>query len=175
MESGTYGVAARSGSSGTPRRDRPPRRSEFRKIVISPFNPGPQLPVRILELGADPDRCLGHRLDLGIDEGDLAPEPLLLDGQGLALRLLIRGLDFDDLPLLDPKAILERDVGSARSLSRLPSWTTASLARTLSPGFFIRLMMIPSNGATIVCSSSACSARFSSALAISLFSFASWS
>ena len=45
---------------------------------------------------------------------------------------------------------------------------TASLARTLSPGCFIRLRTTPSNGATIVCSSRVRLASASSASAIPL-------
>ena len=60
-------------------------------MVIWTFRPGPELVVGVLELGADPHRGLGDRLDLGVDERDLAPEPLLLDRQGLAAGRLSRG------------------------------------------------------------------------------------
>ena len=49
---------------------------------------GLELQAGVLELGADADRRLGHRLDLGIDEGDLAAESLLLDRQRLPAREL---------------------------------------------------------------------------------------
>ena len=67
--------------------------------------------VLVLELGVDPDRGLGDRLDLRVDEGDLAAEPLLLDRQRVAAVAVEPGLELDDLPLLDPVGVLERDVG----------------------------------------------------------------
>ena len=53
--------------------------SVFKKIVICTFNARPQVAVGIIKLGPDADRRLGDRLDLRIDEGDLAPESLFLD------------------------------------------------------------------------------------------------
>ena len=53
---------------------------------------GPELEVGVVELGADPHGGLGDGLDLGVDEGDLAAEPLLLDRQRLAAGpAMIRG------------------------------------------------------------------------------------
>ena len=77
-------------------------------MVICPSRPGPELPAGVLELGPDPHGGLADRLDLGVDEGDLAAEPLLLDGQRRA-RLAPR-LDLDGLALLDAIGVLDRDV-----------------------------------------------------------------
>src|SRR5271165_6347723 len=72
---------------------------------------GHQLEVRVLKLGANSPGELPDRLDLGIDEGDLAPESRALElllAHNLRVKL---GSDLDDLPFLHFEGKANRNIG----------------------------------------------------------------
>src|SRR5260221_455311 len=104
---------------GPPRAPPPGIRGEKKRHLGPPA--GPKVAVGILELRADPDRRLHLRLDLRVDERDLASKSLFLDGQQLASRSgnVEARLNLDDLALLDLVRVIQGDVSFSAQLAEI--------------------------------------------------------
>ena len=112
--------------------------SEFKKMVICTINPGRSSPVGFSNSARIRTAVSATGWIWGSTKVILPRNRFFSIGQGLALALGDPRLDLDDLPLLDPKREVERNVGVGAELVEVAELDdrlvgTHALARVLHP------------------------------------------